>query len=62
MRLERVVMLFEECYFGRRTITKPQFDPIWEDLPDFEAEIKKASNLAHEPSTSGETQLAGASS
>lgn len=62
MRLERVVMLFEECYFGRRTITKQQFDPIWEDLPDFEAEIKKASNLAHEPSTSGETQLAGASS
>jgi hypothetical protein len=55
-------MLFEECYFGRRTITKQQFDPIWEDLPDFEAEIKKASNLAHEPSTSGETQLAGASS
>lgn len=59
-RLQRVVMLFEECYFGRRKITKQQFDSLWEDLPSFEEEIKRAANLVDDPSASVATRLVGA--
>jgi hypothetical protein len=44
LRLRRVITLFEEAYFGRKTITKEQFDTVWEDLPAFEAAIKVAEN------------------
>jgi hypothetical protein len=59
-RLERVVLLFEECYFGRRRITKQQFDAVWDDLPSFEEEIKRAANLIDDPSASADTRLVGA--
>lgn len=59
-RLQRVVMLFEECYFGRRKITKQQFDSLWDDLPSFEEEIKRAANLVDDPSASVKTRLVGA--
>ncbi|MCE2811688.1 MAG: DUF4129 domain-containing protein [Planctomycetaceae bacterium] len=59
-RLQRVVMLFEECYFGRRKITKQQFDSLWDDLPSFEEEIKRAANLVDDPSASVDSRLVGA--
>lgn len=42
-RLKRVIQLFEEAYFGRRTISKEAFESIWSDLTRFETEIKQAS-------------------
>lgn len=48
-RLRQVVALFEEAYFGRRTITKEQFDSVWMDLATFEASIQSAP---HSPNPS----------
>ena len=41
--LRKVVQLFEEAYFGRRTLTQEQFDSVWYTLPEFEELIAKAS-------------------
>ena len=63
-RLRGVITLFEEAYFGRRTITREQFEPVWEELGAFEAAIKEsekrqdASHLA----TAADGPAVGASS
>ena len=39
--LRSVVLLFEDAYFGRRSITKDQFDKVWDSLSSFELDVKK---------------------
>ena len=44
-RFRRVIVLFEEAYFGSKTISQSQFDEVWQDLPDFETAIKNSVGL-----------------
>jgi hypothetical protein len=37
--LEASVLLFEEAFFGRHTITRQQIDRCWNQLPDFQREL-----------------------
>jgi hypothetical protein len=41
--LESSVLLFEEAFFGRHTITKSQFDRCWAKLPDFDRELERVT-------------------
>ena len=48
-RLRDVVNLFEAAYFGRRTLTKDQFDTVWLDLAKVEESIKNAHQPQNQP-------------
>ena len=48
-RLRDVVSLFEAAYFGRRTLTKEQFDTVWLDLAKVEESIKNSPNRQTQP-------------
>ena len=37
--LESSVLLFEEAFFGRHSITRHQIDRCWNQLPDFQREL-----------------------
>lgn len=37
--LESSVLLFEEAFFGRHTVTRQQIDRCWNQLPDFQREL-----------------------
>ena len=56
-RLRDVVSLFEAAYFGRRTLTKEQFDTVWLDLAKVEESIKN-SLLPQNPTLVGSALLA----
>lgn len=56
-RLRDVVSLFEAAYFGRRTLTKEQFDTVWLDLAKVEESIKN-SLLPKNPTLVGSALLA----
>lgn len=61
--LRSVVLLFEDAYFGQRSITKDQFDKVWDSLSGFELEIKKPIEtlLRSKETTGGEKTLVGGS-
>lgn len=48
-RLRDVVSLFEAAYFGRRTLTKEQFDTVWLDLAKVEETIKNSPHRENQP-------------
>ena len=56
-RLRDVVSLFEAAYFGRRTLTKEQFDTVWLDLAKVEESIKN-SLIPQNPPLVGSALLA----
>lgn len=39
--LEETVLVFEEAFFGRHTITREKFERCWERMPEFSRELER---------------------